>query len=284
MFHIDTKNGIVTFMTLKSKFFSGYLVIIIALLLNGCATPAEHFTAVALAQGLAEETFTTPLFSHKIYQNQQVKQNTRPTLHVYLDGDGTPWEHDWPADDPTSRNPMILELLVQDNNPAILLGRPCYHGLSIQAACESSLWTSKRYAQIVVDSLVTALNSWLQQHPFRQVTLIGYSGGGTLAVLMANRIKNLQTVVTLSANLDVAAWSRALGFDNLTQSLNPIEQQQLQPAIQQWHLAGGEDDVVPAFVIKAYADTQKNAHYRLYQSFDHGCCWVKAWADILKLF
>lgn len=262
------------------KFFLPLIVLILA----GCATPAQHFAAVALEQGFIASSVSGHPFQHRIYANRaslQPPQNQ--ILHVYLDGDGTPWQQNWPAEDPTSRNPLILLLMAQDQAPSILLGRPCYHGLNASAFCNDCFWTSKRYAQQIVDSMTAALNNWLQKQPFKKVVLIGYSGGGTLAVLMADKIPGVQTVLTFAANLDIDAWSQAHGYPTLTESLNPITQKKLPRWIKQIHLAGTEDEVVPAHIVKSYAEQQGGA-YHLFPDFDHQCCWQEAWPKILQLF
>jgi len=92
----------------------------------------------------------------------------------------------------------------------------------------------------------------------------------------------VQAVVTLAANLDVAAWSHHHGHSMLKESLNPIKQAPLNSKIKQLHLAGGEDENVPSFVVKAYANKQKNTLYRVYKEFDHQCCWEQVWQEILK--
>ena len=262
-----------------------YLVLIL-LMLAGCATPAQRFTAIALDHDFIVNSITGYPFQHRVYANRLCMQTPQnKILHVYLDGDGTPWEHQsWPSDDPTSRNPLILALMAQDLNPSILLGRPCYHGFNTSAFCNDSLWTSKRYSPQIVDSMTVALNNWLQKQPFKKIVLIGYSGGGTLAVLMANKLPEVQTVVTFAANLDVDAWSQVHGYATLTESLNPMTQKKLPSRIKQIHLAGAEDEIVPAHIVKSYSDQQQNADYHLFPDFDHQCCWEEAWQKILQLF
>jgi hypothetical protein len=260
-------------------------LIFIVLNLLGCATPAQRFSTVAANYGFISSNISGHPFQHRIYANPTAMHiPDEQTLHVYIDGDGTPWEHEsWPAEDPTSRNPLILNLMAQDKSPSILLGRPCYHGLNVTAACAESFWTSKRYASEIVDSMIVALNSWLKNQPFKKIVLIGYSGGGSIAVLMANKALLVDTVVTFAANLDVDEWSKAHGYPTLNESLNPIAQKILPKRIKQLHLAGADDDVVPAYIVKSYAD-QQNAGFRVYPEFDHQCCWEKAWQSILPLF
>lgn len=246
--------------------------------------PSQRFAATATDYGFVESSINGSLFQHRIYAtHSSLKASQNKTLHVYLDGDGTPWKYQSPSEDPTSRNSLILSLMVQDPAPSILLGRPCYHGFHNSNFCNQSLWTAKRYAPEIVDSMAAALNHWLEKKLFSKIVLIGYSGGGTLAVLMAEKIANVQAVVTFAANLDVSAWSKALGYEPLTQSLNPISQKKLPRHIKQLHLAGEEDEIVPAYIVKSFAERQ-NATYRLFPGFNHQCCWEDAWKEILQLF
>lgn len=259
-------------------------LILCSLAMTACTTPAQQFKITAENYGFSEYEVSGSNFKHKVYLNKQVVTAQNKVLHVYLDGDGKPFKNSYAlAADPTSRNHLILELMALDKQPAMMLGRPCYHGLSIDSSnCEYRLWTSARYSATVVDSMVTALNKWLKQHRFQKIVLIGFSGGGTLAVLMAKKLATVTTVVTLAANLDVAAWSQHHGYLMLKDSLSPMNQPILKENIKQLHLAGSEDEKVPPFIIKAYANKQKNALFRIYKGFTHHCCWLKIWSDILK--
>jgi pimeloyl-ACP methyl ester carboxylesterase len=254
-------------------------------LLTACATPSERFAQAADAFGFARYTVTSGKFDHFLSVNSRLSAApNEPELHVYLDGDGTPWErHRWIADDPTSRNPMILELMNEDKGAAILLGRPCYHGFSQTPECHHKYWTSHRYSETVVSSMATALKQWLQNHPFKRIVLIGYSGGGTLAMLMTRYLNDVDTVVTIAANLEVNAWSRFHGYGPLENSLDPGSMN-FNSRIRQIHLAGLKDEVVPANLIETFSNKQQNAKYIGFAEFDHHCCWSQDWENILALF
>jgi len=250
--------------------------------LSGCVTPARHFTETAFELGFTSEIVRSAQFQHQIYSSNALMGGG--ILHVYLDGDGTPWEKNrWIADDPTARNPLILRLMAQDKQAAILLGRPCYYGLNHSVECDNKYWTSHRYSKAVVDSMSSALNAWLAKHRFNEVVLIGYSGGGSIAMLMADTIKAVTKVVTLSANLDVTAWSQFHGYSALKDSLNPADETKLNEQVEQFHFAGQEDDIVPAFIINEYADSQNNAKYYELAETDHSCCWEDEWSAILRI-
>lgn len=224
-------------------------------------------------------------YSHRLFINAQtVHSDTIKELHVYLDGDGTPWTRTGIAEDPTPRNPLILELMAKDPAAAILLGRPCYYEANLSPLCNNSLWTSQRYAVEVVLSMQAALERWLSTKKAHKLVLIGFSGGGTLATLLASRIKNTSTVVTIAANLDVKAWSDYHGYQQPIGSLNPIIDAQIPANIRQIHLAGLKDDNVPAKIIESFSLTQKNALFLPQPEYEHACCWVEIWPEILKTY
>ncbi|NOQ13483.1 MAG: hypothetical protein GQ583_03250 [Methyloprofundus sp.] len=255
------------------------------LALTSCVSPANKFSRKALEYGFDSLEISSDSFTHRIYFNQFVLHSADPKrLHVYLDGDGTPWlRHQWIAKDPTSRNPLILRLMHLDKTPAILLGRPCYYGLNKGIHCENKYWTSHRYSSVVVNSMVSVLNAWVEKNNYKELVFIGFSGGGTLAVLMANNVNITTKVVTVAANLDVRAWSEFHGYRGLDNSLNPIEEAILNTDIQQLHFAGKEDNVVPAFIIKKYAQSQKNSRYFEVSGNGHVCCWEVGWPEILDI-
>ncbi|NOR81494.1 MAG: hypothetical protein GQ529_11795 [Methyloprofundus sp.] len=253
--------------------------------LSSCMSPADKFANTALEYGFDSLEMSSDIFEHRIYFNQFVLRKTdAPKLHVYIDGDGTPWvRNKWVAKDPTARNPLILRLMNLDKTPSILLGRPCYYGLNQSFNCDGKYWTSHRYSSEVVSSMIYVLRAWLDKNKYKELTFIGFSGGGSLAVLMANDIDITTKVVTVAANLDVAAWSEFHGYRALANSLNPTKEVVLSAGIQQFHFAGKDDKVVPAFIIKKYAQSQNSARYFELSGKSHVCCWEMEWLKILDI-
>jgi dienelactone hydrolase len=112
------------------------------------------------------------------------------------------------------------------------------------------------------------------------IVLVGYSGGGVLAVLVAERLDHVAGVITVAANLDVDAWVKQHGYLPLTQSLNPA----LSILAHPWpelHLQGERDTVVPAATTHAYFERYPAAQLRSFAEYDHVCCWVAAWPEVL---
>jgi hypothetical protein len=218
-------------------------------------------------------------FKHTVYKNKQTPQGL---LHVYLGGDGSPWfEGRYITRDPTPLKSVMLDLMKLDKTASIYLGRPCYHQSKMPANCDNSLWTNKRYSHIVVDSMVMALKRYSKQHNIRKISLFGFSGGGTLAMLIAPFISEIDTVITLAGNLDTDAWIAYHDYAPLTGSLNPSTKSPLPTHIKQLHLLAKRDKNMPAEIIKSAVKRQNNAQILILDYADHHCCWVKNWKKIL---
>lgn len=224
---------------------------------------------------MAAEVVRGDPFDHVVFRGPRT--STR-RLHVYLDGDGTPWLGGLPAGDPTPREHLVLTLMARDPGATIYVGRPCYHGMATAPRCAGELWTSHRYSEVVVASMAAALRRLLDAGGAEQVAWLGYSGGGVLAVLLAARIPETIAVVTVAANLDITAWAEARGALPLTGSLNPARQPPLGPDVYQRHYAGARDRIVPPAVVRAGA---KGGPVVVIPDFDHTCCWATLWERVL---
>lgn len=244
----------------------------------GCVTLPERFARQAAKLGLQRGVVTGTRFQHVVYRKSGTPAHT---LHVYLDGDGTPWIAGRPADDPTPRNPLVLRLLALDPAPAVYLGRPCYHGAGASEPCASRYWLSERYSEAVVDSLAMAIRKMLMEENHERVAWFGYSGGGTLATLLAARFPETSAIVTIAANLDTESWAAYAGGQDLSGSLNPAAHPPLPRRITQRHYAGGKDQVVPSN-LTAQAATRQGSALILVAGYDHVCCWERAWPTILR--
>lgn len=255
------------------------------LVMTGCASPSRQFLDVARQYGLESELQQGNPYLHRLFLNPlaQKKSQSYDELHVYLDGDGMPWaSSNFSSEDPTTRQHLILDLLSKDKKPAILLGRPCYYNLHNSIGCQSSLWTSGRYSQEVVTSLVFALQQWLKTRPAVRLIFIGYSGGGALVTFLAPYFPQTSAIVTIAGNLDVRAWCKYHNYNPLLNSLNPIDVAQIPLTVRQFHLAGTQDDNVPAEFIKKFSQHYQNSFFFSFENFDHNCCWAEMWTNFLE--
>ena len=256
------------------------LMLLVWLVVTSCrSTPAARADEIARTAGFEASILRGAGFAHQAYFTLVPETET---LFVFLDGDGSPWtDHGTRvAMDPTPRIPLGLQLAARTRASVLYLGRPCYFGATGENECTADLWTSKRYSPAVVDSMSAALNAFLATHHFGEVALIGYSGGGTLAVLLAPRVPAARIVVTVAANLDLAAWTSFHGYLPLDGSLDPVHEPPMASRMQEWHLAGARDRNTPPELNSRYWERISTDRLWVYPDMDHACCWVSQWPDI----
>lgn len=209
----------------------------------------------------------------------------RASVRVYVEGDGRPWRGtDRPAADPTPANPIGLKLMQADGQSDAYLGRPCYWGLSDESPCEPIWWTHARFSAPVVRSMITALRTTLlDRYPDVQcVELVGYSGGGTLALLMAGQMSEVCAVTTVASPIDIVAWAARLGYTPLEHSENPVALPPLPARIVQRHLRGARDAVVAVDNGRDWMMGSSSAALVVIDEFDHVCCWLQRWPALLE--
>ena len=266
-------------------------IFLLGLVLTACATPGQRVDQLAAKYGFERKIVNSEKFKHVVYFNPAFKKPASElknsqgalSLHVYIEGDGSPWlQRQVVAADPTPRNPLALKLMAQDNQPSVYIGRPCYFGLSRSQSCNPLLWTHQRYSQEIVDSIVEVANKIIIEHGSERVMLVGYSGGGVLAMLMAENVLQIDAIVTIAANLDIDAWAILHNYSILEGSINPATQPPLRHEIHQWHLVGKEDENVPPGLVQRVIDKQMDTTKLVsFDGFDHICCWLEQWPTTL---
>jgi hypothetical protein len=249
--------------------------------ISGCSShPSERTTQLASTAGAIREIVPGAGFEHVVFSRYVDARSS--ALHIYFDSDGTPLIHARQVSrDPTPREPLALQLMLVDPLPSAYIGRPCYEGLAAAPGCTPLLWTLQRYSETVVASMTAAVEALLARSPAAEVTMIGYSGGGVLALLVAQRLTRVVTVVTIAANLDIDAWTTLHGYSALAGSINPAAQTQWRVALRQIHFAGGRDQNVPAAMTRGFAGGVPNAQVRIIETYDHRCCWLEQWPTLL---
>lgn len=115
----------------------------------------------------------------------------------------------------------------------------------------------------------------------QQLVLIGHSGGGTLAMLMAESREDVAAIVTLAGNLDVGAWTEHHHYSPLLGSLNPADSLPLANHIKQFHYLGTEDKTITKAMLEPVIVQQQNALLIEMKGINHNCCWAKKWPEIL---
>ncbi len=203
---------------------------------------------------------------------------------VYIEGDGIAWvSRTRPSRNPTPDDPVGLRLALADPDPGrrLYLARPCQFLEAGEAnACAAPHWTSHRFSDAVVEAYADLLHRWAQANRARSMTLIGYSGGGVLATLIAARLPAVGAVVTVAAPVDHALWTRHHGVRPLTGSRDPLADAAALRKVPQVHLAGRDDRVVPPDLNRRYLGRvagDGRAVAVTVDGADHRCCWAARW-------
>lgn len=255
-------------------------------LLAGCGTdPRQQADLLAGRAALTRETVDTDSFVLTAY-----RRLTRPDapLTVYIEGDGQAWiSRTEPSADPTPRHPVGLELAAADPGPNVVyLARPCqYTPMADNPRCAVDYWTGKRFAPEVIASLDQAIDHYARLVPGHGIALVGYSGGGALAVLIAARRHDVSSLRTVAGNLDHEAVNRLHEVSPMPDSANPIDVARQVAGIAQWHFSGGADRVVPPSIAERFAAAAGGHCLRLtvVPGMTHGGDWAAQWPALLAL-
>lgn len=270
------------------------LALLLPLLLGACAgisalERGQHMDALAAASHWKKLRLVAGDFVLTAYVPPAPDQPAgNKVLTVYIEGDGMAWlTASQPSDNPTPRKPVSLELaLAHPQGAAAYLARPCQNVVEADwGNCAQPYWTDRRYAPEVVAASDQAISALKAHFKAEQLILVGYSGGGAVAALVAARRPDVVRLATLAGNLDIRAWTAQHRILPLTGSLNPADEWANLQHIPQWHFVGGKDAVVSAEVVRAYIDRFPAGHRPVMQvlpGVDHACCWVAQWPALAR--
>jgi len=200
------------------------------------------------------------------------------SLTIFIEGDGYAWQsRSRPSNDPTPITQTVLALATEQTSGNVAyLARPCQFVGANSRNCHVSLWTNARYSEPVVASLNEAISYLLARQPTLTLRLIGYSGGGTLAALLAARRTDVSALVTIAAPLDIDAFTAHHGVTPLSASLNPRDYAAALAAIPQVHIVGDEDNVIPEKIALSYLEalpTKRCAQIHVVPNATHWTGW-----------
>jgi predicted esterase len=253
--------------------------------LAGCADPNAHADAITQPVGLRREQINAGSFLLTTFV--RITQHDQP-LTIYIEGDGLAWRTRYQAsDDPTPHQALGLALAVADPAPNVVyLARPCqFTPMAMNPSCNVAYWTDKRYAEEVVAAMNQAVSHYAAQVQAPRIQLIGYSGGGALAVLIAARRSDVASLRTVAGNLDHAAVNRLHKVSAMPESLNAIDFARQVAAIPQIHFSGADDTVVPPAIAQSFVAAVAGtcAKVRIVPGMSHESHWERQWPDLLAI-
>ncbi|WP_460908298.1 alpha/beta fold hydrolase [Paraburkholderia jirisanensis] len=263
------------------------LLLLCALAIAGCAAldPDAHADTLAAPAHLHRQTVDTGRFVLTAFA--RITQHDKP-LRVYIEGDGLAWlSRTVPSLDPTPRQAEALALAAQDASPNVVyLARPCqFTPMTLNPQCGIPYWTSKRFAPEVIESMNDAVNHFAALTPGQPVELVGYSGGGAIAVLIAAQRTDVASLRTIAGNLDDEFVNRLHRVSPMPESENAIDFAGPVARIPQIHFSGADDTIVPPSVARRFVDATGTACARAITipAKSHDSDWSRAWPELLQI-
>jgi len=203
-------------------------------------------------------------------------------LTVYIEGDGAPWPAiDIPPRDPTPRQMTVLQLAAKDKRNSVLyLSRPCqFLETKDLQKCPGEYWSESRYSREVISALTTIVSQVMREFGATRLNLVGYSGGGTIALYLAASRDDVVRLTTLASPLNHALWTEYHEISALSGSMPAFDSWTKLGKIRQFHFAGEKDQIVPPALMEKMLPHGMSA--RIIRDFGHECCWVRDWEKLL---
>jgi predicted esterase len=232
-------------------------------------------------------TIPTDHFVLAAFVPREQRNSNGDTLTIYIEGDGFAFRARQVSEDPTPLNPLALELAFKhssSNGAVAYLGRPCqYITGSDFARCDDKYWSSHRFAPEVVSSTNRAIDQLKQRAKAQHLILVGYSGGGAIAALVAANRTDIRKLVTIAGTLDHRTWTALHKVASMDSSLNPADAWQKLQQIPQIHFVGGKDRIMPTAIAESFQSRfsrKLRPEIQVVPEFDHECCWIEQWSRL----
>lgn len=271
-----------------SKYHILYTVLILILSLSGLTVEvaSARIAAAELARTSGWQWAVLPGSVFDLASARRASSGRTNVLTVYIEGDGlayaTPGQR---AMDPTPTDPLALRLALRHpgHGAVAWLARPCQY-VRRSRPCRSEYWSIARFAPEVVASTSAALDHLKRSTDGATgLILVGYSGGGALAALLAEQRNDVVALVTVAANLDLAAWVHDGRLTPLSHSLDPADAAARLAHVRQVHFVGAEDRVVGERIIRSFVarlPPGTPVSIIVVPGQDHGAGWGERWPDL----
>ncbi len=266
-------------------------------LVSGCISIPKPggSDALKLAGQVGMELKYAPTASFTLAAYTAIKPGSAP-VYVYLEGDGYAYvTRSMPSSNPTPRMPVALQLATEHlrrrpGDSVLYLARPCqYVPLAQEVLCHVAYWTHKRFAPEVIDAMDEALRTLINIHqPQGPIYLIGYSGGGAVALFIAARYpERVKSLVTVAGNVDHVAFNHHHRVPQLHGSLDPRSVVDNLKGIPQYHFIGSRDTVVPLTIFQSYRRFFRDVapiKHEVVEGVGHNHGWQERWPTLMQKF
>ncbi len=248
------------FENIKTGFSIWTFFSLLCLNLSGCnnlQTRINDADSLAVKNDFIKKIIPTDQFN--IVSHQKINSYSDSAV-IYIEGDGAAWLNKYRiSPNPTPINPIALEMAILDKSQNVIyLGRPCqYVNTETEVACNPEYWTNKRASSEVINAINTAINNIKEQLNIKNIRLVGYSGGGTIATILAATREDIIDLRTIAGNLDIEMFSKVHNISPLTGSINPINYAKQLVDIPQLHFISTNDTIITKDITDSFIEHLK---------------------------
>ncbi|MCX5679390.1 MAG: alpha/beta hydrolase [Candidatus Omnitrophica bacterium] len=267
------------------------VLLILSAAISGCATMPVFMDRSSVAEDIAGKAGFKKVYvktaDFTLMTYQRLKGPSK-TIRLYIEGDGRAWEtRTRLSDDPTPSNPVALKLAAADpSDNVIYVARPGQFTPEGAGQCDPAYWSTRRFSAEVVEALNGVIKNLKTETGASDIELVGFSGGGALAVLVAAKRNDIISIRTIAGNLDHRALCEYHHVSPLDGSLNPIDYAPDIKHIPQRHFVGSKDKVVPAFIARSFVEREGDKNYdrvTIVEDATHTKGWRERWKKLLSL-
>lgn len=253
--------------------------------LGGCALADRNAAADALAEPAHLQRVLVRTDDFVLTTFSRITDGNAP-INIYIEGDGLAWlSRGVPSRDPTPRTPLALALAASDKAVNVVyIARPCQYTLpEMNPRCSLAYWTDKRYAPEVIKATSQAIDQFTGGASGREINLIGYSGGGAVAVLTAAGRRDVASIRTVAGNLDHEEVNRLHRVSPMSGSLNAIDHAAELASLPQIHFSGSDDETVPPIIAQHFRDAARTSCVKAVTipGATHSDGWTERWPGLL---
>lgn len=275
------------------------LAILVSISALGCATMPEFMDRAYDAQrrardaGFDKEYVNASGFELMTYRRFTPLEKGNSlmgpeTIRIYIEGDGRAWEtRSRLSDDPTPSDPIALGLATVDpSNNVAYIARPGQFTSPDATVCDSTYWSAKRFAPEVVETFDKIIDILKKKSGVKNVELVGYSGGGAIAVLVAARRNDITGLRTVAGNLNPKLLCSYHNVSQLDGSMYPLDVAQKVAQIPQRHFIGSKDNIVPSLIVESFVKKKGDTDCKsitIMDSATHKDGWRERWVELLSM-
>lgn len=230
-------------------------------------------TALAASKGFREHIIPTSRFD--FYALERISSPVK-SVRIFIEGDGNAWlTRSQPSPDPTPLKPTMLDIALEDSSANVIyLARPCQYVSGKH--CNTGVWTGAQFAE----QQIAAINDAINIYKGRPIELVGYSGGGAVAMLIAARRTDIASIRTIAGNINTSYFTTFHKVTPLSGSLNPWDQRLSNFRIPQIHFSGAQDKIVPPSLAEDYQSSlpaENCSRVMTVPGAEHASGWKEQW-------